>query len=156
MSAPSAGRGGKCITREHQGPWGPAGLKRTLKQYYNNYKGQTLHCAVLKPLLRHDTTERFRFNEKKFFHSQKDTIVNQLHMYNGKRYKQDKNRHKRKIEKSKRTVTRVHFRFYTSDICLILCNKQKRKAFVRRETGNLNKKCDFFFFLHFKWWRVNI
>lgn len=42
---------------------------------------------------------------KQFIHSQ-DTIINQLHLYNGIGYKQDKSRHKRR-EKSKR----VHFDF---------------------------------------------
>lgn len=101
------------------------------------------------------TETRFRFNEKKFFHSQKDRIINQLHLYNGTGYKRDKDRHESKREKSKGTVTRANLDFKLQEFCLILCNKQKkRKAFVRRETETLKRKYVIYFLL--KWWRVNI
>lgn len=49
--------------------------------------------------------------KKIFFHSQKDTIVSQLHVYIRIGYKQDKNRHTERERKSKRMASRVHFDF---------------------------------------------
>lgn len=67
-----------------------------------------------------------------------------------------------KIQTGQRTDTREHkrggkkikkkgdspFWFYSSRICLILCNKQRLKSTVREEGDR--KVCD-----SFRWWRVN-
>lgn len=67
-----------------------------------------------------------------FFQSPKHTIVNQLHMYNGIGYKQDRGQTQEKVRKIKKS-DKSPFGFYSSCICLILRNKQKMKSEVGEE-----------------------
>lgn len=74
-------------------------------------------------------------------------------MYDGIGYKQDKEQTQVKERKIKKQEWQIPFWFYSSCICLILCNKQKMNSTVGEEGDRKPDKetvCELFL-----WWRVN-
>lgn len=149
---PLQAKGGKCITTEHE----------TLGSCWTGEDPERQNNAIIIRKDRHlgvqywnlysDMIQRtetgFGFNEKTIHsfpghNNQSAPLVQWNRIQTG----QEQTQEERKIKK-------IPFWFYTSGICLILCNKQKRKAFVRQPTGNL--KIKFVIFFHLKWGRVNI